>query len=50
MANILAGLGSNALQLILLLFPVTSKVRDYNCQNSNYITVTDPRNAALLRY
>ncbi len=33
----------------LKLFPVT-KVRDYNCQNSNYITVADPSNAALLRY
>ncbi len=33
---------------ILLLFPVTGKVRDYTCQNSNYITVTDL--VVMLRY
>ncbi len=31
----------------LLLFPVTSKVRDYNCQNSNYITVTDASDSVV---
>ncbi len=32
----------------IITFPVTSKVREYNCQNSNYIAVTDPSNAVLL--
>ncbi len=34
----------------LLLFLVTSKVRDYNGQNSNYIIVTDPSDATLLHF
>lgn len=36
--------------LILLLFPVTSSVRDYYYQNSNNITGTNPSNAAILRH
>ncbi len=36
--------------VIVFLFPVTSKVRDYTCQNTKYITISDPSNAALLCY
>ncbi len=31
----------------LLLFPVTSKVKDYNCQNNNYTTVTYSSNSVV---
>ncbi len=39
--------GQERITVILLLFLVTSKVRDYSCQNSNYITVTDTKSHCI---